>query len=226
MRPRGDQYSGSVTETRAIGEILRDAAAGDLGHVLAEERAGYDPIGSAERLFALLERRGIAYVLVGGIAMLQYVAGRNTEHIDLIVASSAVRLVSDLVILSRDKNYGRASFEGIQVDLLFTANKLFDSVRARHSQALTYGTTHVVMATPEGLLLLKLFALPSLYRQGNTHRASIYESDVDGLLALGSVDLDSVWTQLRPHLLETDIDELRKIVSEVLARKSRFGGSV
>lgn len=214
-----------MTETRAIGEILRDAAAGNLAHVLAEERTGYDPVGSAERLFALLDRRGIAYVLVGGIAMLQYVAGRNTEDIDLIVAPSAVRLVPELQIVSRDKDFGRASFEGIQVDLLFTANKLFDSVRARHAQTLTFGSTRVVTATPEGLLLLKLFALPSLYRQGNTHRASIYESDIAGLLALGEADLDSVWSQLRPHLLDSDIDELRKIVSEIEARKSRFGRS-
>lgn len=214
-----------MTETRAIGEILRDAAAGNLAHVLAEERTGYDPVGSAERLFALLDRRGIAYVLVGGIAMLQYVAGRNTDDIDLIVAPSAVRLVPELQIVSRDKDFGRASFEGIQVDLLFTANKLFDSVRARHAQTLTFGSTRVVTATPEGLLLLKLFALPSLYRQGNTHRASIYESDIAGLLALGEADLDSVWSQLRPHLLDSDIDELRKIVSEIEARKSRFGRS-
>jgi len=155
--------------------------------------------------------------------MLQYVAGRNTEDIDLIVAPSAVRLVPELQVLSLDKDFGRASFEGIQVDLLFTANKLFDSVRARHAQTLTFGSTRVVTATPEGLLLLKLFALPSLYRQGNTHRASIYESDIAGLLALGEADLDSVWSQLRPHLLDSDIDELRKIVSEIEARKSRFG---
>lgn len=214
-----------MTETRAIGEILRDAAAGNLAHFLAEDRTDYDPIGSAERLFALLDRRGVAYVLVGGIAMLQYVAGRNTEDIDLIVAPSAVGLIPELQIFSRDRDFGRASFEGIQVDLLFTANKLFDSVRARHAQALTFGSTRVVTATPEGLLLLKLFALPSLYRQGNTHRASIYESDIEGLLGLGEMDLDSVWSQLRPHLLESDVDELRKIVSEIQARKSRFGGA-
>ncbi len=101
-----------MAETRTIGEILRDAAAGRLEHVLAENRAGYDPIGSAERLFSLLERRGVAYVLVGGIAMLQYVAGRNTEDINLIVAPTALRVVPELTMLSRDKNFGRASFEG------------------------------------------------------------------------------------------------------------------
>lgn len=213
-----------MSETRAIGEILRDAAAGNLAHVLAEDRTGYDPIGSAERLFALLDGRGIGYVLVGGIAMLQYVAGRNTEDIDLIVAPAAIRLLPELKILSRDKDFGRASFEGIQVDLLFTANKLFDSVRTRHAQTLAFGSTRVVTATPEGLLLLKLFALPSLYRQGNTHRASIYESDIEGLLGLDEVELDSVWSQLRPHLLASDIEELRNIVKEIQARKSRFGG--
>lgn len=213
-----------MSETRAIGEILRDAAAGNLAHVLAEDRTGYDPIGSAERLFALLDGRGIGYVLVGGIAMLQYVAGRNTEDIDLIVAPAANRLLPELKILSRDKDFGRASFEGIQVDLLFTANKLFDSVRARHAQTLAFGSTRVVTATPEGLLLLKLFALPSLYRQGNTHRASIYESDIEGLLGLDEVELDSVWSQLRPHLLASDIEELRNIVEAIQARKSRFGG--
>ena len=34
---------------------------------------------AVDRLFGLLEHRKIAYVLVGGIALLQYVDGRNTE---------------------------------------------------------------------------------------------------------------------------------------------------
>jgi hypothetical protein len=43
---------------------------------------------TVERLFTLLHERQIAYLLVGGIAMLQYVQGRNTEDIDLIMAVS------------------------------------------------------------------------------------------------------------------------------------------
>ena len=35
---------------------------------------------------ALLRERQNEYVLVGGIGLLQYVAGRNTEDIDLIMA--------------------------------------------------------------------------------------------------------------------------------------------
>ncbi len=38
------------------------------------------------RLFTLLDERGIDYVLVGGVALLNYVEGRNTQDIDLIMA--------------------------------------------------------------------------------------------------------------------------------------------
>ncbi len=39
-------------------------------------------------LFELFEERKISYVLVGGIAMLSYVHGRNTSDLDLIIALS------------------------------------------------------------------------------------------------------------------------------------------
>ena len=39
---------------------------------------------SIPQLFDLLDERDINYVLVGGIAMLAYVKGRNTQDIDLI----------------------------------------------------------------------------------------------------------------------------------------------
>lgn len=42
------------------------------------------------RLFTLLDQRQVDYVLVGGIALLSYVEGRNTDDIDLIVAVSAL----------------------------------------------------------------------------------------------------------------------------------------
>lgn len=38
---------------------------------------------------ALLEGRWIPFVVVGGIALLQHVRGRNTEDIDLIISSEA-----------------------------------------------------------------------------------------------------------------------------------------
>ena len=40
---------------------------------------------TVNNLFALLHQRKMKYVLVGGIALLQYVQGRNTEDINFIL---------------------------------------------------------------------------------------------------------------------------------------------
>ncbi|MBI5349508.1 MAG: hypothetical protein HZB77_09375, partial [Chloroflexi bacterium] len=49
-------------------------------------------------MFKLLEERKIGYVLVGWIAMLQYIEGRNTEDIDLIMALSSVQRLPEIKI--------------------------------------------------------------------------------------------------------------------------------
>ena len=51
---------------------------------------------AVDRLFDLLEQRKVDYLLVGGIALLQYVDGRNTEDIDLIVAVSALERLPEV----------------------------------------------------------------------------------------------------------------------------------
>ena len=42
-------------------------------------------------LFTLLGERRVPYLLVGGIAMLRYVEGRNTEDIDLLMSLPSLR---------------------------------------------------------------------------------------------------------------------------------------
>jgi hypothetical protein len=207
-----------VTETRSIGEILRDAAAGRL----AESRDNYDFAGGAERLFSLLDGRGIDFALVGGLAVVQYIPGRNTLDIDLLLAPSALKLLPELDVSSRDKNFARAVFEGIQIDLLLTANKLFELVLRGHVRLAEVGDRSMKVATTQGLLLLKLFALPSLYRQGESFKAAIYESDVVGLLQAPGVDVEAAFRQLEPHLLNTDIVELRRLIEELRGRQDRF----
>lgn len=213
-----------MTETRSIGEILRDAEAGRLEDILAEDREPYDLIGAADRLFQLLDERHIDYVLVGGIAMLQYVDGRNTRDVDLIVSAADLASAGELAVASRDHDFARASFEGIQVDLLLTSNDLFSSVHLHHSRTVDFGGRHIRCATPRGLLLLKLFALPSLYRQGESVRAAIYEADIAGLLPLVADELPSIFEELRPHLLATDTNELERLVSDIRNRGEAFNG--
>ena len=49
-------------------------------------------------LFSLLEAREVDYLLVGGIARLQYVEGRNTEDIDLIITVADVHKLPQITI--------------------------------------------------------------------------------------------------------------------------------
>lgn len=211
-----------MTESRSIGEILRDAEAGRLENILADEREPYDLIGSAERLFELLHEREIEYVLVGGIAVLQYVEGRNTVDIDLIMDEAALQQLPEFAIDSRDKDFARAAFAGIQVDLLFTENEVFRLVQREHSQAVQVGGESVTVATPQGLLILKLFALPSLYRQGESVRAAIYEADIAGLLATRSTDTKGALSALQEYLLASDINELGKVMADLAQRGTGF----
>jgi hypothetical protein len=62
---------------------------------------------------------------------------------------------------------------------------------------------------------LKLYALPSLYRQGRLDRVRVYRADIGALLDRYEPDLDSLLAQLQPHVLESDLREIRSIVEEI-----------
>jgi hypothetical protein len=77
------------------------------------------------------------------------------------------------------------------------------------------------VATRRGLLLLKLYALPSLYRRGNLARAALYETDVRMLLQGADIPDEDLLGALEAHLSRSDIDELRRILGEQ-REKRRF----
>lgn len=210
-----------MAETRTIGEILRDSSAGRLEHILAETREPYDLIGSAERLFDLLESRKIEFIVVGGMAMLQYVEGRNTRDVHLIVQPTATEWIPELVLISEDQDFARADFHGVPLDFLKTSNPVFEEVRSKHSAPVRFGNREVRVATPFGLFLLKCYALPSLYRQGEFRRADIYEDDLLALLRGFEIDEETVFARLAPHMLATDIASIREIVSDVRSRLAK-----
>ena len=49
-------------------------------------------------LFQLLAERRVDYVLVGGLAMLTYVKGRNTKDVDLLMSVAALGKLPELKI--------------------------------------------------------------------------------------------------------------------------------
>ncbi|HXU29896.1 MAG TPA: hypothetical protein VN851_04895 [Thermoanaerobaculia bacterium] len=178
-----------------------------------------------EQLFALLAERQADYLLVGGIALLSYVEGRNTEDIDLLLAPETLARLPELEVKRRDADFAAATFGGLDVDLLLTTNLFFDHVRHRHATVRPFAEREIPCATPEGLFLLKLYALPSLYRQGRLPRAALYEADLLALLVAFPLPKKALLAELSPFVSATDLAELTNLVGEISERIEgrRFG---
>ena len=165
-------------------------------------------------LFRLLAERRVDYLLVGGMAMLTYINGRNTKDVDLLMSVAALERLPELKIEDRNDFFARGKFKSIQVDLLLTKNPLFKIVAEKFATQHPFDELAVPTATIEGMILLKLFALPSLYRQFDWERIHVYEGDVKTLLALHKPAMEQLFNLLEPHIPPTDLKELKKIVSE------------
>ena len=81
-------------------------------------------------------------------------------------------------------------------------------------------------ATAQALLILKLFALPSRYRQGENSRAAVYEAEISSLLGTGEVHAERALAALTPHMLAMDIDSLRTTLADIPARGARFKSGI
>jgi hypothetical protein len=173
------------------------------------------------RLFDLLNERSVDYVLVGGIAMLAYIEGRNTQDIDLMLSRDALDALPEISIADRNAEFAQGNFESIRIDILFADSSFFDYVRKNHVAKQRFVERVVPIATVEGMLLLKLFALPSLYRQAQFSKVNIYEADVANLLARYRIAMAPLLDELAKYLLESDIIEIRKIVADIENRVSQ-----
>lgn len=205
-----------------IGKVVRNAVLFNFGPGRGGAVHGDDLMEAVSRLFKLLHERRIEYLLVGGIAILKYVEGRNTEDIDLIMALSSLEKLPELRVEDRDDDFARASFDGLRVDLLLTSNPLFEEVRQRYATTQRFTEQDIPCATVEGLLLLKLYALPSLYRQGNFARVALYEGDISTLMHDYRPPIEPLLEELQPHLSPTDLAAVRRITAEIQERIERF----
>jgi hypothetical protein len=179
-------------------------------------------LAQVEQLFNLLESRKVDYVLVGGIALLTYVEGRNTQDIDLIMALPSLSKLPEIKIENQDMYFARGNFGELQIDILLTKNPLFAKVEKNYTTTKQFMDREIHCATVEGLLLLKLFALPSLYRQGSFERVGIYENDIATLLYAFKPKMEPLFAELSKHLNETDMAEARKIIADIETRIQRF----
>ncbi|MDX6530641.1 MAG: hypothetical protein QOH41_2931 [Blastocatellia bacterium] len=205
-----------------IGEVVRNAIVFKPANHQEPSVSTDFLIETVARFFSLLSERHIEYVLVGGIALLQYVEGRNTEDIDLIMAVSSLEQVPELIVETRDGDFARGKFGDLKFDVLLTSNPLFEQVRKSYTTTQSFVEQNIPCATVEGLVLLKLYALPSLYRQGNFTRVGLYENDVATLLHAYNPPIERLLEELALHLSGSDIAQVKQIVGEIQQRISRF----
>ena len=212
----------AIRHSVQIGDVIRHAMIFDVKHWPGGVVNSDSLIQSVQHLFTVLEERAIDYVLVGGIAILYYVEGRNTQDLDLIMAISSLDKLPELKITSQDSYFARATYGELQIDILFTKNPLFKKVQKQYSKVQTFFDRNIPLATVEGLLLLKLYALPSLYRQGNFARVGIYENDIATLLYYYQPDVTPLLSEISAYVINTDLEKIKEIVGDIQRRIHRF----
>ena len=205
-----------------IGNILRNAITFNFKNSSEAIMNADSLLTQVEQLFHLLESRKADYVLVGGIALLTYVEGRNTQDIDLIMALPSLTKLPEIKIESQDLYFARGKFGELQIDILLTKNPLFAAIDEKYTTTKQFMDRAIRCATVEGLILLKLFALPSLYRQGSFERVGIYENDIATLMNAFNPKTEPLFAELKKHLNETDMEEAHRIVSDIEVRIQRF----
>ena len=212
----------TIQSSVQIGNVIRNAVAFNIKNWLGGSMNSDSLIQSVQDLFSVLEQRKIDYVLVGGIALLHYVEGRNTQDLDLLMSLSSVEKLPELKISSQDMYFVRANYGELDIDVLLTKNPLFKKVHSKYSSEQRFLDRNIPIATVDGLLLLKLYALPSLYRQGNFARVGIYENDIATLLHDYGPDVNTLLSEISNFVSESDLAEIKNILADIQKRIKRF----
>jgi hypothetical protein len=212
----------TIQSSIQIGNVIRNAVLFNVKNWIGDTMNTDSLSQSVQDLFACLEQRKIDYVLVGGIALLHYVEGRNTQDLDLLMALSSLEKLPELNISSQDMYFVRASYGELRIDVWLTKNPLFKKVHDKFSTVQRFLDRNIPIATVEGLLLLKLYALPSLYRQGNFARVGIYENDVATLLHDYQPNVSMLLAELSKYVSESDLADIKSIVTDIQNRIDRF----
>lgn len=212
----------TIQSSVEIGNVIRNAVVFNVKNWLGDAMNTDSLLESVEQLFALLEARKIEYVLVGGIALLHYVEGRNTEDIDIIMALSSLEKLPEIEVTNQDMYFVRGEYGELQIDILLTKNPLFKKVQREHTVKQQFLDRDIPLATVDGLLLLKLYAVPSLYRQGNFARVGIYENDIATLIHYYKPDVVKLLEEISSYVGESDFLEIENVVSDIQQRIKRF----
>jgi hypothetical protein len=146
------------------------------------------------------------------------------------MALPSLSKLPEIKIESQDIYFAHGKFGELQIDILLIKNPLFAKVAEKYTTTKQFMDRTIRCATVEGLILLKLFALPSLYRQacpepyrrGSFERVGIYENDIATLINAFNPEPTPLLLELDKHLNETDMNEARQIMADIESRIRRF----
>lgn len=169
-----------------------------------------------------LQQSKAPYMIVGGIALLQYIDARNTEDIDLILSLPDGEKIQGLEIADCNEFFARGKFGLLTVDILRSENPFFRHVLDHHGVDGFFLDRTLRSASAKGLALLKLYALPSLYRQHQHTRVHIYEADIQSLVEAGKLQSAELIAELLDFMSPNDISEIAKILTEFEQHRNRF----
>ncbi len=175
------------------------------------------------KLIELLETKGIDYALVGGVAMMAIAPNaRATDDYDFIGQRSDFENLSELSKVSSDQNFGRYRHNQTIVDTLFVENPVFAYALKTYQADCTIAGRTIRSLSPSGIALLKLYALPSLYLQGQHVRVATYEQDLEVLFIVDpKINEDALLKFLSKHLVQSQIAELKNACEDIRRKLSR-----
>jgi hypothetical protein len=169
----------------------------------------------------LLKDLNIDFVIVGGIAILSYVELRNTKDFDIIIdRHNYIKLKPFLEVLTEEGDFANClTEEKLRVDLLFADNPIFRYVKYGFEQNLDYEQGNFPTATPEGLVMMKLYALADLTLQHQVFgkkeiltKILLYQSDVNILNAMYEIDFSKILRLLEKHLSESGFEIVKEFL--------------
>ena len=141
------------------------------------------------------------------------------------MALSSLGKLPELKIDSQGMNFVSAHYQELKIDILLAQNPLFKKVLRKYIKIEPLFERDIPLATVEGLLLLKLYSLPSLYRQGNFARVGIYENDIASLVQHYQPDSDLLLNKLAKFVSESDLAEIKNVMTDIRQRITRFNNS-
>lgn len=174
-----------------------------------------DIAAASERLLDALKRDQIPFTLVGDLAMLSHIEGRNTCVIDLIVSLSDLTQVQGIEVQEVNEQFAMIRYAGLRVNALRPECPVFQLVHRQFSELREFEHRTIRTATMEGLMLLKLFAIPAFHRSHQIEKTGLCEADITSLIHHGCTTGAELLQSLKPHLEEGEFSELRQVLTDL-----------